>query len=102
MRIVYVFFGDLSSPYGPIRAHMGPARALEEREKFRKKIFFAQHMCFFSSKIVDFNLHMTLVYRFNVFFRFLTEIRFRTIMKLPQKTNSETKMCSSRTPVTLP
>ena len=26
-------------PYGPIRAHIGPARALEEREKLRKNAF---------------------------------------------------------------
>ena len=45
---IYVIFQDLSrrthkGPYGPIRAHiwarMGPARALEEREKFGKNIF---------------------------------------------------------------
>ena len=68
-------------PYGPVRAHMGPARALEEREKFRKNIFSLRNT--FLSKIVVFDLHMLFFVRFNVFFRFLAEIRFRTIIRLP-------------------
>ena len=39
---------------------------------------------------------------FNMFFRFLAEIRFRTIMKIPQKATSRTKTCSFRASVTLP
>ena len=39
---------------------------------------------------------------FNVFFRFMAEIRFRTIMKLHQKASFGTKTCSVRTSITLP
>ena len=38
----------------------------------------------------------------NVFFRFLAEIRFRTMIKLPQKASSRTQMCSFGTSCTLP
>ena len=34
---------DFSGPYGPIRAYMGPARALEEREKLRKHALFLHY-----------------------------------------------------------
>ena len=34
-----MYFSDFSNPYGPMKAHMGPARALEERGKFRKNFF---------------------------------------------------------------
>ena len=79
---------------------MGPARALEEREKFKKNTHFFKHM--FIKTIVVSDLYMTFFNGFYVFFRFLAEIRFRTIMKLPQKTNSRTKMCSFGTSITLP
>ena len=39
----------------------------------------------FRSKIVIFHANTTFYNSFNVFFRFLAEIRFRTIMKLPEK-----------------
>ena len=45
---------------------------------------------------------MTFFDRFDVFFRFLAEKRFRTIMKLPQKASSRTQTCSFGTSVTLP
>ena len=80
---------------------MGPARALEEREKFRKNAHVSLRNTFFS-EITVFDLHMALSDIFNVFFRFLAEIRFRTIMKLPQKASSRTKTCSFGTSVTLP
>ena len=98
-QIVYVYFFDFSGPYGPIWARMGPARALEEREKFRKN-YFLRNTCL--SKIVVVDIHVTFLNGFNLFFRFLAEIRFRTIMKLPQKASSRTKTCSFRTSVTLP
>ena len=93
-------FLDFSGPYGPMRAHvapywpvcahMGSARALEERERFRKNAPFSLlNACF--SKIVVFDLHMTFFDGFNVFFRCLAEIRFRTIMKLLQKQVLELK-----------
>ena len=81
-------------------ARVGPARALEEREKFRTNTFFAQHTFF--SKIVVLDPHMALFDSFSVFLRFLAEIRYRTMMKLPQKASSRTKTCSFRTSVTLP
>ena len=60
---------------------------------FHKRIFI---------KIHCFDLHVTFFDRFNVFFRFLAEIRFRTIMKLPQKASFGTKTCSFGTSITLP
>ena len=36
------------------------------------------------------------VRNFNLFYRFLTEIRFRTIMKLPQEASFGTKMCKGK------
>ena len=54
------------------------------------------------SKIVFLNFHMAFIDNLNVDFRFLAEIRFRTIMKLPQKGSSRTKTCSFGTSVTLP
>ena len=56
----------------------------------------------FFSKIVVIDLHTIFFDGFSVFFRFLAEIRFRTIMKLPQKASSRTKTCSFDTSVTLP
>ena len=76
-------------PSGPILARMGPARALDEREKFRKNIHAFVQTSF--SKTIAFDIHMMFFDSFNVFFRFLAEIPFRTIMKLPQKVSSRTK-----------
>ena len=53
--------------YVPIWARMGSARALEEREKFRKTIFL--HGTFFS-KIVVFDFHIAFFNSFNGFFNF--------------------------------
>ena len=78
-------------PYEPIRAHMDPARILDEREKFRKNNFF--YITHFHQKIIVFDLHIKFFDSFDVFFRFLTEICFRTVMKLPQKASSRTKPC---------
>ena len=69
---------------------MGPARALDELEKFRKNILVFFLNVFFS-KIVIFDIRMTFFNSFNMFFRFLTVIRFRTIMKLPKKQVLEPK-----------
>ena len=49
-----------------------------------------------------FDLHVTFFDSFNLFFRFLAEIRFRTIIKLPQKASCRTKTCSFGTSVILP
>ena len=90
------------SPFiGPIRAHTGPARALDEREKFKKKctLVVQTHSL---SKIVAFDLYVACLDRFNLFFRFLAEMHFRTIMKLPQKTSFGANMYSFGTSVTLP
>ena len=39
MKAIFLhIFWDFSGPFGPIWAHMGPARAFEEREKFMKKM----------------------------------------------------------------
>ena len=83
------------------RAHMGPAWALEEPEKIRKN-YLSFYVTKFSQKNIVFNLHRILFNSFNVFFRFLAEIRFRAIIKLPQKANSRTKTCSFSTSCTLP
>ena len=42
-------------PYGPIWARMGTARALEEREEFRRKLFLCNA---FLSKIVIFDFRV--------------------------------------------
>jgi len=47
------FFGLIRAdigPYGPLWASMGPAQALEEREKFKRNIFILHNT--FLSKIV--------------------------------------------------
>ena len=87
-------------PYGSVWARMGPARALEEREKFRTNTLFLRNAFF--SKIVVFELQTMLFDCFNVFFRFLAEIRLRTPIKSPQKASSRPKMCKFRTTCTLP
>ena len=89
------FFGSIwahEGPYRPVWARTGPARAREEREKFRRNAPFFLRNTFFS-KIVAFDLHITFLYGFNVFFRFLAEIRFRTMIKSPQKASSRPKTC---------
>ena len=65
-------FLDFSGPYGPLWAHVGPARALEEREKFRKNALFFR-AAFLSTDVV-FYLQTAFFDCFNVFFRFLAEI----------------------------
>ena len=72
----------------PIWARMGPARARMRAKPYWKTHFFS-NTCL--SKIIVLDLHMPLLASFNVFFRFLAEIRFRTIMKLPEKTSLGTK-----------
>ena len=51
---------------------MGPARALEEREKFRKNIIFLNNTFF--SKIYVFDLQTAFFDGKSMFFRFLAEI----------------------------
>ena len=70
---------------------MGPAWAFEKREKFWKSAFLFKHIVI--KKIVVFDLHMLLVDGFNVFLSFLAEIRFRTMVKLPQKVHLGPEMC---------
>ena len=85
--------------YGPVWANVGPARALEERDKFRKNMFCLRNTLFL--KIVIFDLQTKFVDGFNEFFRFLAEIRLRTLIKSPQKARSRPKMCKFRTTCTL-
>ena len=40
-------------PYGP---RMGPAQALEEREKFRKKTFFLRNIFFLKNIVFDIHI----------------------------------------------
>ena len=44
-------------PYRPVWAHMGSARALEERDKFRKTPLFVRDTFFL--KVLVFHLHMS-------------------------------------------
>ena len=68
---------EFSGPHGPIWARMGPARALEERENFRKN---APVLFFF--------------FKLNMLLNFLAEELYRTIMKSPQKQSFGTNTCS--------
>ncbi len=54
------------------------------------------------STIVVFDIHTAFFDGFNVFFRFLAEIRFRTPIKSPQKATSRPMSCKFRTTCTLP
>ena len=83
-------YRPIGGPYRPVWARMGPARALEERESSGKTHIFC-YVTILSSKINVLDLHIVFFDGFNLFFRLLAEIRFRTIMKLPQKTSSGTK-----------
>ena len=88
-RLFYVFLGMF-------RAHMGqygPGPGPYEGEKVHGKTnFFFVHNTYVSTIIVS-DLHMTLFHSFNVFFRFLAEKCFRTIMKLPPKTSFRSEVC---------
>jgi len=77
-------------PYGP---GPGPYEGETVQEKNMANIF---------KNIFVFNANTTLFDSFKVFFRFLIEIRFRTIAKLPQKTSFGTKLSSFGTSITLP
>ena len=67
----------------------GPGPGPYEGEKFKgKPNYFKQ---FLLSEIDIFYLHITFLNSFHVFFRFLAEIRFRTIMKLLRKQVLEPK-----------
>ena len=68
----YLFFGIS-------RAHMGPARALEEREKIKEIHVFLSNPFF--SKIMVFDLQTKFFDGEPLFFRFLAEIRLRTAPK---------------------
>ena len=80
---------------------MGPARALEERDKFTKRVHFLKSNIFFL-KIVVFNLQTMFFDEQAVFFKFLAEIYLRTPIKSPQKASSRPKTCKFRTTCTLP
>ena len=61
---LFGFFGPIRAhmahmgPYGPVSYGMGPARAHEEREKFRKTAPFQTH---FLSETAVFDLHITFI-----------------------------------------
>ena len=96
-------FWNSSGPY-PIwaRARMGPARArMRAKSSRNNQLFFLLFKRMFI-KNLRFWPPYHVFHSFNLFLRFLAEIRFRTIMTLPQKAFSRTKMCSFRTSVTLP
>ena len=76
-------------PYGP---GPGPWRA----GKVEEKCMFLFPNTFLST-IVVFYILVIFVASFHVFFRFLAEIRFSKIMKLPQKAGFGTKACSCGT-----
>ena len=78
---------------------MGPARDRMRANSSRKSTFFVPHSFM---KIVVYDINTASFYSVNVFFRFLAEIRFRTIMKLPQKASFVTEMYSFGTSITLP
>ena len=96
MKRFFIYFWEF---FGSIWAHMGPARACMRAKSSRKIIFVFNTFCYkslFLTSIYD------VFYSFNVFFRFLAEIRFRTIMKLHEKASFGTKACSFGTSITLP
>ena len=82
-------------PYGP-----GPGPY--EGENLQEKHTFLFYTHFYKKKIVVYDTNTMFLYSFNVFFRFLVEIRLRTIMKLPQQASFGTKTCSFGTSITLP
>ena len=61
--------------------------------------FYVTH---FYQKNQHFYINTTFFDGFNVFFRFLAEIRLRTTVKSPQKASSRPKMGKFRTTCTLP
>ena len=67
---------------------MGEARALEEREKFKRMYLFLSNTFFY--EIVVFDLQTTSFDGKTVFFRSLAEIRLRTLIKSPQKSKFST------------
>ena len=73
---------------GPDRAHMGPKNKNISHASYQQSSFFHVNSMFVDS--------------FNVLFRFLAEICFRAIIKLPQKASLGTKACSFGTSITLP
>ena len=77
---------------------MGPTRALEEQDKLNKYIFYVTHF----SEIVIFDLQTTFLDGKTVFFRFLAEIRLRTLINSPQKASSRPKTYKFHTTCTLP
>ena len=91
-------FWDFSGPYGPIRTHMtGPGPYEGETLQEKRIVLFT---CL--SKNVAFDTHTIVFESLNSFFIFLTEIRFRSMMKLPQNASFGTKAISFGTSVTLP
>ena len=96
-----------SGPYGPIRALInlyGPIWArrgpLKSGKSIGKALFSLVKHIFIKNR--RFRSPYYVFYSFNAFFRFLSEIHFRKIMKSPQKASSRTKTCSFGTSVTLP
>ena len=77
---------------GSIWAHVGPARALEEREKYKKNLpLFLRNTFLF--KIFVFGLQTAFFYGFSVLLSFLAEKSYRTNMKSPQKASLEPETC---------
>ena len=72
----------------------------EKNGNVKKTYFFSSNTFF--SKIVVFDLQTTFFDGKTVFFRFLAEIRLRTLIKSPQKASSRPISCKFRTTCTLP
>ena len=88
-----ILFGNLRT----IWTHMGPYEGEALQEK--RTLSFSNT---FLGKIIVFDLHIAFFDSVNVFFMFLAEICFRTIMKLLQKASLGTKARSFGTSITLP
>ena len=82
------------------RAHLGPARTFEEREKIKNMTISLSNIFFY--KIIVFDLQTAFVNGKTVFFRFLAEIRLRMSIKSLQKASSRPISCKFRTTCTLP
>ena len=98
IKVIFVTY--LFGFFGHLWAHMGPARALGEQEKFKKDSLFLRNTFF--SKIIVFDLQTKLFDGKTAFFRLLAEIRLRTLIKSHQKASSRPKKCKLRTTCTLP
>ena len=90
------FFGPIWALMGPYGPGPGPWRAgkVQKMHLFLSKSFFKE--------IVVFDLQTPIFDGKTVFFRFLAEIRMRTLAKSSQKASSGPISCKFRTTCTLP